>query len=163
QEQVRLVTAVDRQRIGTVVRGAAVQNVDDVVARRHTGAAGRVDEVGIGPALAVEVKRVAPGDRARGVGARPGRGHRRQLIDGERVLADAAKGKGLAAQECLVEGERVVVAVAEDRSAVGRSRAWGERAAQLDGRADTGVRVEVITNDVQGRAGGDDAPGRGIN
>ena len=172
QEYIRCGGAVDRQYIRTVTDAPGVEDVDDVVARRRGGAAGRVDGVDVGAGLTVEVQGVAPGgDAALRRDERPRRVHRLELFDGEGVRAVAGRrraaggrrrvasvGKGLTAQEGPLERERIVVDVAEESRAGGGPAARREGAAQGRIGAEAGVAVgrpvvQVVQVDVDGLTG----------
>ena len=177
QVQVGGVAAVDCQRVEAVGRRAGVQHVDDVVARRGGLAAGRVDGVHVRAGLPVEVQGVPPGGDAVVRGdERAGRGHRPELVDGEGVGAVAGRGRApgrrrrvaavgerLAAQEGLVERERVVVGVAEEGGAVGRPAARSDGATQVHHGPRARVSVLVIAVHTDAGPGPDDAAVRGID
>ena len=167
QEGVGHFRAFDGQRVDAVVARAAVMDVHDVVA-----GAGDIDHDPVGAALAIDgqfVANDAPGsvavegrqavDAGRHVLALIG-GHRRQLVDGDEVVALPAMDERVSAQRHHVDQDGVVVAAARN---VDLRRL--KRAVEFDGRADVRIGIGhtalIIADDHY--SGGRDDGRRGVH
>ena len=166
EEDVVAVGPVQRQRVDAVGGRAAVEHVDDVVARA-AAAAGGADLVRVRLGLAVERQRVPGGDV-----------HRLEVEDGEAILAVGLRGRlvlaavdARRAAELQVAGRvdggpaagaaRIAELEAVDVGVAPHARDRGRDVAeQQDRRPVSGVGVRVVAVDVDRLAGEDLAVGR---